>query len=224
MADLDAPHLLFYALTAVAVVVWLCALQYMLHTSRRRKSAVESEREFQALGATAPENVLVGTAEVAGEPGELSAKAAATLAKSGMHLLGNVKILEQTSDRVVFEGLQLPNQSGKLFGRAELRLTPASQGKTRIDYAVEVPSRSWLLVLGWVFLGLGLLAIIIGFTLIQLFVVNDFNPGLRWQSVQMVQCGHFLWPPFLFGAIYRRQRTYLQSTLDSLVHNLPYAA
>lgn len=217
---MDLPHLILYGLTAAAIVVWLCALQFMLHTTRRRKTVLESEQEFQAMGATAPQNLLAGTTEVAGEPGELSAKAAANLAKLGMSILGPVKILEQTDDRVIFEGLQNAQQ-GKLFGRAELRFSPAPKNRTRIDYAVEVPSRSWLLVMGWVFIGLGLAAIITAFTLIQLFVVDD--PGVRWQTVQMVQCVHFLWPPFLFGGLYRRLRTHLQTTLDSMIHNLPYA-
>jgi hypothetical protein len=55
-----------------------------------------------------------------------------------------------------------------------------------------------------------------------LFVVNDLDPALRWQAVQMVQCIHFIWPPFLFVAIYRRQRTHLQTMLDAMVNNLPY--
>jgi hypothetical protein len=219
----DAPHLIFYGLTAVAIVVWLCALQFMLHTTRRRKPAAEAEREFQAMGTTAPESLLVGTAEVAGQPGELSARAAGILAKQSMILLGPVKILEQTDDRLVFEGLQSANQAGKLFGRAELRFSAAPQNRTRIDYAVEVPPRSWLLILGWVFIGLGLLAIITAFTLIQLMVVDAIDPALRWQSIQMIQCVHFLWPPFLFGGIYRRLRTHLQATLDSMIHNLPYS-
>jgi len=38
----------------------------------------------------------------------------------------------------------------------------------------------------------------------------------------MFQAVHFLWPPFLFGALYRRRHTAVQSTLELAVHNLPY--
>jgi len=38
----------------------------------------------------------------------------------------------------------------------------------------------------------------------------------------MGQVIHFLWPPFLFGGLYRRVQTHVRNTFDSLVHNLPY--
>jgi hypothetical protein len=224
--NLEAAEFVFYGITAVVVVVWLLALQFMLNTSRRQKTAAEQQQELQQLGTAPPENLLAGSAELAGAPGELAAKAAAFLAKQGTVMLGPVKILEQTAERVVFEGMQgmgqNPGGMGCLFSRGELRFTPVAQNRTRVNYAVDVPPRSWLLSCGWLFVGLGLLAIVTGFLLIQLYVVNAANPGLRWQSVQMIHAGHFVWPPFLFGGIYRKFRTYVRTGFDTLVHNLPY--
>jgi hypothetical protein len=221
--NLDAAQIIFYAITAVMVVVWLCALQFMLNTTRRQKTAAEQQQELQQLGATAPENLLAGSAELNGSPGELAGKAAAFLAKQDPMTLGQVKILEQTSDRLIFEGMpNLGSRAGQLFTRGELRFTSIAQNRTRVDYAVEVPPRSWLLSCGWLFIGLGLLAIVAGFALMQFFVLDAANPGLRWQSVQMIHASHFIWPPFLFGGLYRKFRTHVRTTFEALVHNLPY--
>jgi len=224
--NVPLPAIIFYGLTAAAVVAWLCALQFMLRTSRRQKVAAEQEQEFAQVGATAPANLIAGSAEVAGSAAELAVRAASFLAQQAPAMLGPVKILEQTADRLVFEGMQGMGQNpgcvGCLFARGEFRFTSIAQNRTRINYAVEVPRRSWLLNLGWLFVGLGLLALVIAFVVIQLFVVNAANPGLQWQSLQILQASHFIWPPFLFGGIYRRLRTHVRTTFDTLVHNLPY--
>jgi len=69
---------------------------------------------------------------------------------------------------------------------------------------------------------LGLIALAVGFWLIRTYVVPDPDPAVRGQTVQMAQAVHFLWPPFLFGALYRRGYKALRTALDTLVHNLPY--
>jgi hypothetical protein len=204
--NVPLPAIIFYGLTAAAVVAWLCALQFMLRTSRRQKVAAEQEQEFAQVGATAPANLIAGSAEVAGSAAELAVRAASFLAQQAPAMLGPVKILEQTADRLVFEGMQGMGQNpgcvGCLFARGEFRFTSIAQNRTRINYAVEVPRRS--------------------FVVIQLFVVNAANPELQWQSLQILQASHFIWPPFLFGGIYRRLRTHVRTTFDTLVHNLPY--
>jgi hypothetical protein len=78
------------------------------------------------------------------------------------------------------------------------------------------------LVLGAVFQVLGLIALIGGFFAITTWVVPNPNPDVRAQSVQMVQAVHFLWPPFLFGGIYRMRRRTVQARFEILVNNLPY--
>src|SRR5262249_33300367 len=42
-----------------------------------------------------------------------------------------------------------------------------------------------------------------------------------WQTFQMAQAVHFLWPPFLFGALYRQGRR-AAAQFEALAHNLPY--
>jgi hypothetical protein len=217
------PHeLFFYGLTIVGVIVWLCALAFMARTSQLAKAAADPNllMDMPPTG-----NLMFGTAEVAGRPDDLAAKAAAFLAKQGPMALGPLKILEQSTDRVAFEsmaGSMMPTGMRSLFRRGELRFRSVASDRTEIIYAVEYPPRGALLVLGWLFVILGLAALIAGFLLIQNMVIDHPNPEVRWQSVQMVQTVHFLWPPFLFGGIYRRLRSHVRATMDGLVNNLPY--
>jgi hypothetical protein len=220
------PHVIvFYAIAAVEVIVWLAALQFMLVVSRRPKPVREHDQEVLQLAGPVPATLLAGSAEIDGSPSELSVRAAAHLAKQGPLTLGAVKITEQTPDRLVFESMpgavQMPG-GGRLFTSGQMRFTSIGAKRTRVDYALEVPPRSWLLMLGWLFVGLGLLALAVAVCIVQLYVIGNANPALNWQSVQVVQAIHFLWPPFLFGGIYRRLRNHVRSTFEGMVHNLPY--
>jgi hypothetical protein len=165
-----------------------------------------------------PEGLIVGHAEIPGTPAELSAKAAAILAKE------QLKIVQRTDDRVVFEGAGLPSMSviGQYVRRGELRFSPTRSGQTGVDYAIAVPEARWLLTLGGVFQALGLVALVAGFFAMTIWVIPSPLPGVRGQSLQMVQVIHFLWPPFLFGVVYRMRRRAVQARFEVLVHNLPY--
>lgn len=217
----DLPELTFYALLTLASVFWLWGLTVMSRLTRERRAPTGEDH----LGATPPPNLLAGTAEVAGQPDALSARAAAALAKQGIPMIGPVKIVSQTADRVAFEnmGPAMATMPCALpFQRGEIRLASVGPGKTRVDYAIEVSSRAGLLAMGWVFVGLGLLAIVVGATAVLTYVLPHPNPALRWQAVQFVHTVHFLWPPFLFASLYRRTRTAARLGMDNLVHNLPY--
>lgn len=58
--------------------------------------------------------------------------------------------------------------------------------------------------------------------MIYTYVASSPNPATRWQTLQMLQAVHFLWPPFLFGALYRRGVKEVVAQLEALVHNLPF--
>jgi hypothetical protein len=63
---------------------------------------------------------------------------------------------------------------------------------------------------------------VVGFWLMRTLVVPHPEMAVRGQVFQMFQVVHFLWPPFLFGGIYRYRRGSVQSAMDVLVNNLPY--
>ena len=112
---------------------------------------------------------------------------------------------------------------GGWYRQGRLMFEPLGADRTRIDYAIEVSPARWLLVLGWLFQASGLIALIVGCWLVYTFCVSSPRPELRWQTIQMVQAAHFLWPPFLFATLYRQRRKWVLTSFEALVQNLPYA-
>ncbi len=209
-------EMLLYAITAVAVVAWVEGLRFLTATIRKEKKGGE---EFAKADDPAPANIIFGSAEVQGSAAELSQKAAAVMAAR------SIKICEKTDESIVFEtpkefipgsNINLPPLSG------QMRFTPLSAQTTRVDYALAKPRVRVLLILGFVFQALGLIAIIAGFLLIYFLAVPNPNPGVRWQTVQMVQVVHFLWPPFLFAGLYRKSASFVRAQFDTFIHNLPF--
>jgi hypothetical protein len=223
--NLDTPHLILYAIAAIALVVWLLGLRFLLQVGRdtaRPADAWADEDELAAApdGEASAQATIRGAADVAGRPAELAAKAAAHLALHGAAALGPVRILEQTDERVAFESA--PHLGGQFVRRGLLEFHAAANERTQIDYAVSVPRRTGLLAAAWIMQILGLIVLVVGLPAMLLWVASHPNPAIRWQSVQMLHVMHFLWPPFLFAALYRRVQNHVRNTLDSLIHNLPY--
>jgi hypothetical protein len=155
----------------------------------------------------------------------LAGRAAAVLAGGNLFALGAVKIVEKSEGHVTFErvGAGTTNQPANLwFRRGELRFTPLGTGRTRVEWAVEPLALSWLLRLGVLFQVAGLVALVVGCWAVYTFVVSSPRPEVRWQTFQMFQVVHFLWPPFLFEALYRRGPTAVAAQFEALANNLPY--
>jgi hypothetical protein len=153
----------------------------------------------------------------------LASRAASILAKGSP--LGPLKIVEKTHDHITFErlGPGMVNQpSSRWFRRGELRFSALGQGRCRVEWSAELAGMGWLLGLGALFQVLGLLALVIGGWAIYTYVVSSPEPAVRWQTIQMVQAVHFLWPPFLFGVLHRRGMREVAAQLEALAHNLPY--
>jgi hypothetical protein len=156
---------------------------------------------------------------------ELHLKAARLLAEGKLGV--PLKIVHCDEREVAFEPVMVLRWFK--LRRGILRFEPAGSGRTRIGYSIiGRRSAQGLLWLAWLFQGLGLLAIAIGFYVISTHVVHHPDPSVRTQSVQMVQVIHFLWPPFLFAGVSRKfnrlLRTLSDRLLDALAHNLPYVA
>jgi hypothetical protein len=239
----EAAQGVVYLITAIAAGVWFAALQFLIRSIPRRPrgtgdwplggtgvspvlvgatDAMRGSLEERRLAKSAyavPEGLVVGHAEIPGTPADLSAKAAAILAKE------QLKIVQRTDDRVAFEGAgpAVMSTVGQFVRRGELRLTAMGGDRTGVDYAIAVPGQRWLLTLGWVFQAIGIVALVAGFFLTTFLVVPSPIPEIRWQSVQMVQVLHFIWPPFLLGGMYRLRRRTVRARFEVLVHNLPYS-
>lgn len=209
-------EMLLYAITAVAVVVWVEGLRFLVATIRKTKKGGE---EFAKLDDPAPANIIYGSAEVDGPAAELSQRAVAIMAAK------SIKICEKTDECIVFEtprefvpgsNVNLPPLSG------QMRFTPLSAQTTCVDYALAIPRVRMWLILGFVFQALGFVAIVAGFLVIYFLVVPSQHLWLRWQTIHMVQVVHFLWPPFLLAGLYRKSTSIIRTQFDTFIHNLPF--
>ncbi len=217
-----AAEAVLYVITAIGAVVWCFSLRFLLNSRRSRRT--KPEDRF-SMTEPEPNNLIQGSAEVEGEPGELAVKAAEELAGGIDAQIGRLKIVERTDEKVAFEGGGGSGKSaGQIIKRGEVHFRRNFHGKTEIEYEVEISRGHGLIIGGAVFQILGFVALVAGFFSIHLFVVQNQDPEARWQTVQMVQVVHFLWPPFLFGGLYRSHHRVVSRTFDTLVHNLPYQA
>jgi hypothetical protein len=187
--------------------------------------ADEAAARFDVDGADAG-GTLVGEAEIEGRPEQVSEKLARLLARDGMGPLGPVKIVACDRSELIFEpGGAGPGSTGFAPGgvrRGRFRFTPTGS-RTRVEYAIEAPSGRYLIAFGWLFVALGLAALVGGCWAMFAYVLPSPNPNVRGQAFQMVQVVHFLWPPFLFAAISRQTARWVSARVDAMVSNLPYS-
>jgi hypothetical protein len=210
-------HVIVYSIAAVACVVWFAGLQFLIASAR------EPRVEDQFEGAERTNRLAIqGMAEVEGQPESLASRAASILAKGNVGQLGPLRIVSRTEESVTFEGDKESAGIGRYIRQGAIHFARENQGKTRIEYALDVPHGKALLLGGMIFQVLGLAAIGVGFWLLSAYVADAANPAVRAQSVQMIQVIHFLWPPFLFGGLYRQRHGALRGAFDTFVRNLPF--
>jgi hypothetical protein len=225
--ETETARITLYAIATIGLIAWLAGAQFLGAVYRSERAASQEAVERFDLQSPPSARLVVGSAEVDGQPAALAAKAAAILAKGGTGPLGPVKILKKTDDRIEFEGTGgsvIGQPSWRSVRRGQMQFLPGDQQRTRINYAVELCGANGYLIAGAVFSALGLVAVIGGFVLIDTLVLSNPNPGVRAQAIQMVQAVHFLWPPFLFGWLYRASRRSLRVGLEVFVNNLPFYA
>jgi hypothetical protein len=212
----ETAQTILFTITAVATVIWFVGLWFLVASCRtgRTEQPADHFRHFEQV----PQQYMLGTVEVGGQPGSLVEKLDALLVR---HTSGSVKILEKTKDRLAFEWL------GPVRARAQpqlgqLRFTSLGSGRTRIDYAIEITAFRWLLWLGGLFLALGLAALVGGGWVIYEYCLPSPEPQTRAQAIQIAQVAHFLWPPFLFCGLYRQKKRLVKEGFEMLLRNLSF--
>jgi len=222
--DTEVAQIVLGAISVIAAATWLIGLRFLL-SSARNGGPSEGDSHGLVDSEVSPTRRLAGGAEIEGEASSLAAKAASLLAKGTVVPFVPLKIVEKTEDHIRFEVIVSDGTSRSgvgYFRKGQLWFTPLGQGRTRVEWAVELADRDWLLWLGGLFQVLGLIALVAGCWVISTFVVMSPDPSQRWQTFQMLQVSHFLWPPFLFGALYQRGRQVIAARFEALAHNLPY--
>ena len=195
-----------------------------LRASRERHALAEEEE--LAVGTHIPAGTITGIAEVAGNPDELTAKLAERLARDGLGFLGPIKITSADRKQVSFEAIgNSPGGSGPppVYLRRGVVKFSSAGNKTRIEYRVEAGSGRALLALAWVFIALGIVALVAVLCVEFAVVIPSPQPAVRAQAFQMIQVIHFIWPPFLFAHLSRQPVKLIRNQFEALVHNLPYA-
>lgn len=220
--NVEYAQLIVYAVSGIGLFVWMAGVLFILRSARACKAPPADRLE---LGEPDAADCLAGSAEVDGDPADLANRAAAAIALGKVAAVGQMRIVERTSDRVVFEGAG-PGMGMSVLGqyvrRGELKFNYGAPNLTRIEYRVSFRAGRGLLWGGAAFLVAGLIAVAAGFFFIGQFVAVHPNPAIRGQALQICQTVHFLWPPFLFGTLYRRRQGMLRNELEMFVHNLPY--
>ncbi|HEY4761524.1 MAG TPA: hypothetical protein VIH42_13160 [Thermoguttaceae bacterium] len=209
-------EMVLYGITAVAFLVWVEALRFLVVSVRGGKKTSEEARfpEERPQG-----NFVYGSAEIEGHASELIQKASALLAEK------SVRICERTEQSIVFQspGEYLPGQTSALPAmQGQMQFTQLAERTTRVDYALAAPQVRILLILGFAFVAIGLAAILTGFFIIYRYVIPHPIAEVRWQTLQMLQVANFLWEPFMFGALYRKPASILRAEFDTFIHNLPF--
>ena len=208
----------------VGFVVWMVALQTMQRATRERRALADDDA--LAIGTDNPAGTIAGSAEVPGNPDELSVKLAERLARDGLGFLGPIRITGADRKEVTFEAIgNTPGGAGPppaKLRRGVVRFSSAGN-KTRIEYRIEAGSGGALLALGWIFVALGLLALVMALCLEFAVIIPSPQPAIRGQAFQMFQVIHFIWPPFLFAHLSRQPVKLIRTQFEALVHNLPYA-
>jgi hypothetical protein len=223
--DPELARVVLATITVVGAVVWLVGLQFLTASAKLRRAKQQEAPTEASFAGEGQEGWLTGSAEVEEKAKALATRAATVLATGNLNTLGPVKIVEKTDDHICFErvGEGVANQpAGQWFRRGELRFTPLGSGRSRVEWVVEPADMRWLLWLGGLFQVAGLGALVAGCWAVYTYVVSSPDPAGRWQTLQMVQAVHFLWPPFLFGALYRRGARAVAAQFEALAHNLPY--
>ena len=223
--DTETARIVLGAITALATATWLIGLQFLLSSARKGEPSEGSRHGRFHHDEAFAGRPLIGGVEVEGGASSLAAKAASLLAKGTLFPFSPVKIVEKSEDHIRFERIGPGGGRQSVAGwfrQGLLRFTPLGQGRTRVEWAVELTDARWLLWLGGLFQVVGLIALATGCWAIFTYVVSSPDPSLRWQTFQMLQVSHFLWPPFLFGTLYRRGRHETAARFEALANNLPY--
>lgn len=220
---------------AIGLFAWLAGVAALARAAASTpRPAPDSDLGFGATGGFEPEadeggpapaERVAGAIEVEGHPADLADRAAATLAAMGGEGFGPVRVLSRTDNRVDFVGLHRPGGSASArVVRGQLRLEPAAEhGRTRVEYAVDPETSKLLLHFGAGISALGL-AILVGLSWgLWTYVAESPNPGVRAQTVQIIQVMHALWPPFMMAWVSRSRQASLRGAVEGLVGDLPYS-
>lgn len=219
--NLASIDIVFYSTAAVMLFVWLGAgffVRYAVAKIRGEYDLPESPLDLDRDEGPRTSTVR-GEVSVDRPPDLLLPFAAAQLAEGRLGV--PVRIRENSRNSLVFE---LNAATGNRQNCPVTVQVDADHGKT-LRYRVTGPRPRGLLLAARIVHVLGGLAFFAGFFAIQHWLLRHPHPAIRWQSVQIVQAIHFLWPPFLLAGIALALHNSLRKfayQLEGFLDNLQY--
>ncbi len=222
----ETAELVLNIITGIAVIVWMIVFRVLWGMNHRRPAPVNDrdadQYDVQQTPSADAASQLVCISsdkmQIAGNFEELSLR----LARQVAQRLPAAKISSQTSNELVLAPISTSRWLG--FERIDIAFTPLGENLTEVEHHVwQKPTRapawaSWLS-------GLGLVVIVVSYLVLKKFVANYPNPAVRWQTIQMVQVIHFLWPPLMAIIPVKAQKTTgkaVAGVVDGMITNLPY--
>lgn len=225
-------RIVYFVLMTIAGTVWFLSLRKALHLGGKRAAEVDEPfAPFDDIPVEPEDSIdLTGEKTVRGTTESVSQKLAEAMLGTAVPGMFSTlfEITERTAERISIRktGPLVCNQpSGMYFSDAEFTLTPAGEERVVVKYRLgfeRLLNRTRTVALGLI-LGLGLPALLIGGGLTWFFVVNNVNPTVRWQTLQMLHIAHFLWPPFLFLSMYQTGRRHARTFISNLLSLLELA-
>ncbi len=211
--------LILVVITAIAATVWLFSFRYLVNSpvvaARRVYDELDPAPVIPTFDASATR--IVGAAEVEGDFRDNSRRLASVLARDGVLPASPVQILERSDQRITFRTAADANKP-----RGEIVLVGKGSHQTTLDYAVDYPALNTFLRAAWTLQAVSLIALAVGFWAVRTYVITSNNPAIKWQSIQMIQIVHLIWPPFMLGYRYRAGYKLVRTKLDMMLVNLPH--
>lgn len=234
--EIQIIEIIFFTVFAIAVIVWGISLRMAAQIGKNSQADLSlSETEWQqpthdtfdedqerwevqgveVTECDSPADAIQKLAKkVADGMGNANAANQFRIEKAA----GNRLIVSGTGTAVLNRGMGMP------FDDAEFDAVSLGNGNIEIRYRlsfVRLQQRVRKICM-WIILGLGLPVLLIGFTVLWMFVVQHPNPAVRWQVFQALQVSHVLWPPFLFLYQYKAAIRHAKNSVPNMLRSLSF--
>lgn len=229
-------EIIFFSVFAIAVIVWGISLRMAAQLGRglskdlsasenewqqpTRDTLLEDQDRWEVQGAEtidcdSPADAIQRLArKVADGMGNAPAANQFRIEKAEVNRL----LVSGTGPAVLNRGAAMP------FDDAEFEAVSQGSQKIEIQYRLRFTrlQKRVRRICMWIILGLGLPVMLIGFTVLWMFVVQNPNPAVRWQVFQSLQVAHVLWPPFLFLAHYKGAIRNAKNSVPNMLRSLAF--
>lgn len=195
--DLQTAAFWLDTIAAIGIAVWLIGVWF---TKRTRALLLEP---------------VLGEVAVPVAPRALLQRLSATIAEARMGSPFANCVIDSATDTE----LRWHSERGPHAHRGVVQIAADADG-ARATYGITGSNK--MLRGGMIALTIGALVVPGLYLLLRTWALPSEYPGARGQVLQMTQCVHALWPPFLFAGLARGMRKAVRSELERTLRNAPF--